>query len=431
MTSPNNSHKKTSHENSETDKNTPEKQNSLLAGIIERATKSGIGRKKLNPSAVESAVAKNMADIHSNPTKLRLAFLGGGSFGTAMANLAARNGCDTTLWIRNKRTVKAMVKTQTNKKYLPGYKLDDRLKYSHDLAASVKDKDIIFIAVPGLAFRETLKNIAPFISGQSIVSLTKGMEKDTFAMMSDIIKEVLPEVNFGVMSGPNLAIEIMKNMPSATVIASESEPLRHAVQAALHSAFFRVFASDDVKGVELGGALKNIYAIAMGMAAAYDVGENTKAMILTRALAEMSRFGVEAGANPLTFLGLSGVGDLYATCSSELSRNYRIGNMLGRGMSIDVAVKKLGQTAEGVNTIQQVHEKATKEGIYMPITHALYAVIYEDKAALGVALHLMEAGFRSDVEFVMAHDHSNAALTAQMKTSSDSTDDESGDTDSK
>ncbi|WLG14825.1 NAD(P)H-dependent glycerol-3-phosphate dehydrogenase [Psychrobacter cibarius] len=430
MTSPNDSNKDISSDNTEVNTNAPEKQNSLLAGIIERATKSGIGRKKLNPSAVESAVAKNMADIHSNPTKLRLAFLGGGSFGTAMANLAARNGCDTTLWVRNKRTVKAMVKTQTNKKYLPGYKLDDSLKYSHDLAAAVKDKDIVFIAVPGLAFRETLKNIAPFISGQSIVSLTKGMEKDTFAMMSDIIKDELPEVNFGVMSGPNLAIEIMKNMPSATVIASESEPLRHAVQAALHSAFFRVFASDDVKGVELGGALKNIYAIAMGMAAAYDVGENTKAMILTRALAEMSRFGVEAGANPLTFLGLSGVGDLYATCSSELSRNYRIGNMLGRGMSIEAAVKKLGQTAEGVNTIQQVHEKATKQGIYMPITHALYAVIYEDKAALGVALHLMEAGFRSDVEFVMAHDHSNAALTAQMKSSSDSIDDESGDTDS-
>lgn len=424
MTSSNDSNKNISSDNNEMDTNAPEKQNSLLAGIIERATKSGIGRKKLNPSAVESAVAKNMADIHSNPTKLRLAFLGGGSFGTAMANLAARNGCDATLWVRNKRTVKAMVKTRTNKKYLPGYRLDDRLKYSHDLAAAVKDKDIIFIAVPGLAFRETLKNIAPFVSGQSIVSLTKGMEKDTFAMMSDIIKDELPEVNFGVMSGPNLAIEIMKNMPSATVIASESEPLRHAVQAALHSAFFRVFASDDVKGVELGGALKNIYAIAMGMAAAYDVGENTKAMILTRALAEMSRFGVEEGANPLTFLGLSGVGDLYATCSSELSRNYRIGNMLGRGMSIDAAVKKLGQTAEGVNTIQQVHEKATREGIYMPITHALYAVIYEDKAALGVALHLMEAGFRSDVEFVMAHDHSNAALTAQMKTSSDSAKDD-------
>lgn len=427
MTSPNDSNKDNNSANNEAGNNTSEKQNGMLAGILERASKSGIGRKKSTPSPVESAVAKDMAEIHSNPTKLRLAFLGGGSFGTAMANLAARNGCDATLWVRNKRTVKAMAKTQTNKKYLPGYKLDDRLKYSHDLAATVKDKDIIFIAVPGLAFRETVKNIAPLISGQSIVSLTKGMEKDTFAMMSDIIKEVLPEVNFGVMSGPNLAIEIMKNMPSATVIASESEPLRHAVQAALHSAFFRVFASDDVRGVELGGALKNIYAIAMGMAAAYEVGENTKAMILTRALAEMSRFGVEEGANPLTFLGLSGVGDLYATCSSELSRNYRIGNMLGRGMSIDAAVKKLGQTAEGVNTIQQVHEKATKAGIYMPITHALYAVIYEDKAALGVALHLMEAGFRSDVEFVMAHDHSNAALTAHMKNSSNSAKDSTKD----
>ncbi|KRU22261.1 NAD(P)H-dependent glycerol-3-phosphate dehydrogenase [Psychrobacter piscatorii] len=427
MTSPNDSNKNNNSANNEAGNNTSEKQNGMLAGILERASKSGIGRKKSTPNPVESAVAKDMAEIHSNPTKLRLAFLGGGSFGTAMANLAARNGCDATLWVRNKRTVKAMAKTQTNKKYLPGYKLDDRLKYSHDLAATVKDKDIIFIAVPGLAFRETVKNIAPLISGQSIVSLTKGMEKDTFAMMSDIIKEVLPEVNFGVMSGPNLAIEIMKNMPSATVIASESEPLRHAVQAALHSAFFRVFASDDVRGVELGGALKNIYAIAMGMAAAYEVGENTKAMILTRALAEMSRFGVEEGANPLTFLGLSGVGDLYATCSSELSRNYRIGNMLGRGMSIDAAVKKLGQTAEGVNTIQQVHEKATKAGIYMPITHALYAVIYEDKAALGVALHLMEAGFRSDVEFVMAHDHSNAALTAHMKNSSNSAKDNTKD----
>lgn len=392
-----------------------DKQNGLLSGIIGRATKTARPRRKLDPSAVEVDVEKNMPQLPKDPTKLRLAVLGGGSFGTAMANLAARNGCDTTLWVRNKRTVKSMAKLNMNKKYLPGHKLDERLKYSHDLETAVKDKDIIFLAVPSMAFRQTLKNIKPFITGQALVSLTKGMEKDTFALMSDIIREELPEVNFGVMSGPNLAVEIMQNMPSATVIASDSELLRHAVQAALHSAFFRVFASDDIRGVELGGALKNIYAIAMGMAAAYDVGENTKAMLLTRALAEMSRFGVETGANPLTFLGLSGVGDLYATCGSELSRNYRIGNMLGRGMSIDAAIKKLGQTAEGVNTIQQVHEKASKEGIYMPITHALYAVIYEDKGALGVALNLMEAGFRSDVEFVMPHDHSNADLRAQMQ----------------
>lgn len=374
-----------------------EKASKLFADVIEKAVKKS---KPDTPAVLETELDHQFAN---EPAPLKIAVLGGGSFGTAMANLSSKNGCEVTLWVRDKRSVKSMQKTHINKKYLPDHKLDERLQFTHDLQAAVKGKDLIFVAVPSSAFRETLQKIAPFISAQAIVSLTKGMEKDTFALMSDVIADELPNVAFGVMSGPNLAKEIMNNMPSATVIASQSAALRLAVQTALHSAFFRVFASDDLIGVELGGALKNIYAIAMGMAAAYDIGENTKAMILTRALAEMSRFGVQAGANPLTFLGLSGVGDLYATCSSTLSRNYQIGNMLGRGMSLDQAIKKLGQTAEGINTIQQVNEKAMKEGIYMPITHALHDIIYEDKAPLGVALNLMEAGFRSDVEFVMPH----------------------------
>lgn len=374
-----------------------EKASKLFADVIEKAVKKS---KPDTPAVLETDLDNQLAN---QPTPLKIAVLGGGSFGTAMANLSSKNGCEVTLWVRDKRSVKSMQKTHINKKYLPDHKLDERLQFTHDLQAAVKGKDLIFVAVPSAAFRETLQKIAPFISAQAIVSLTKGMEKDTFALMSDVIADELPNVAFGVMSGPNLAKEIMNNMPSATVIASQSAALRLAVQTALHSAFFRVFASDDLIGVELGGALKNIYAIAMGMAAAYDIGENTKAMILTRALAEMSRFGVQAGANPLTFLGLSGVGDLYATCSSTLSRNYQIGNMLGRGMSLDQAIKKLGQTAEGINTIQQVNEKAMKAGIYMPITHALHDIIYEDKAPLGVALNLMEAGFRSDVEFVMPH----------------------------
>lgn len=374
-----------------------EKASKLFADVIEKAVKKS---KPDTTTVLETDLDNQLAN---QPAPLKIAVLGGGSFGTAMANLSSKNGCEVTLWVRDKRSVKSMQKTHINKKYLPDHKLDERLQFTHDLQAAVKGKDLIFVAVPSSAFRETLQKIAPFISAQAIVSLTKGMEKDTFALMSDVIADELPNVAFGVMSGPNLAKEIMNNMPSATVIASQSAALRLAVQKALHSAFFRVFASDDLIGVELGGALKNIYAIAMGMAAAYDIGENTKAMILTRALAEMSRFGVKAGANPLTFLGLSGVGDLYATCSSTLSRNYQIGNMLGRGMSLDQAIKKLGQTAEGINTIQQVNEKAMKEGIYMPITHALHDIIYEDKAPLGVALNLMEAGFRSDVEFVMPH----------------------------
>ncbi|WP_294035080.1 NAD(P)H-dependent glycerol-3-phosphate dehydrogenase [uncultured Moraxella sp.] len=380
----------------------------IIASIAELT-----GFKKKKSAELEATIQAKAKPATGSKT-LKFAFLGGGSFGTAMANLAAKNGCDATLWVRDKRTVKALQKTYVNKKYLPNHKLDDRLKFSHELEDAVRGVDVIFVAVPSSAFREILTQIRPFITHQAVVSLTKGMEKDTYALMSDIITDVLPEVNFGVMSGPNLAVEIMDNMPSATVIASESEPLRKAVQTALHSAFFRVFASVDVKGVELGGALKNIYAIAMGMAAAYEVGENTKAMLLTRALAEMSRFGVAVGADPLTFLGLSGVGDLYATCSSTLSRNYRVGYMLGQGISLEQAVKKLGQTAEGVNTIAQVHTRSKELGVYMPITHALHAVLYEDKSALGVALNLMETGFRSDVEFVLPHDESNVRLSQEF-----------------
>lgn len=385
-----------------------DKATKLISEVLEKRKKTKAEQADSQTSGQTNSdkdgkTAKDLVNS-SSATPLSIAVLGGGSFGTAMANLASKNGCNVTLWVRDKRTVKALQKTHINKKYLPDHKLDERLQFSAELNEAIKNTDIIFVAVPSSAFRETLQKIAPLITSQAVVSLTKGMEKDTFALMSDIIEQELPNVAFGVMSGPNLAKEIMNNMPSATVIASTSETLRHAVQKALHSAFFRVFASDDVIGVELGGALKNIYAIAMGMASAYDIGENTKAMILTRALAEMSRFGVQAGANPLTFLGLAGVGDLYATCSSTLSRNYQIGNMLGRGVSLEQAVKKLGQTAEGINTIEQVNEKAKKDGIYMPITHALYDIIYQDKAPLGVALNLMEAGFRSDVEFVMPHE---------------------------
>jgi len=257
--------------------------------------------------------------------------------------------------------------------------------------------------VPSHSFRSVLRQIAPYISGQVVVSLTKGIEADTFALMSDIIRAELPNVAYGVLSGPNLAKEIMAGMPAGTVIASESEALRNVVHQALASALFRVFANTDVHGVELGGALKNIYAVAMGMGAAYHVGENTRSMLLTRALAEMSRFAVRLGANPLTFLGLSGVGDLFATCSSPLSRNYQIGLALGQGKTLEEAVTALGQTAEGINTIIQVRAQAKALDVYMPITNALYEVIHEGKPPLGIALSLMQNGHRSDVEFVLPH----------------------------
>ena len=336
-------------------------------------------------------------------TALRITVLGGGSFGTAMANLAVRNGCDTMIWIRDQDAADGINRSHINKRYLPDFNLETGLRAVCDIEEAVCDRDIILVAIPSHSFRNVLKQISPFITSQAVVSLTKGIEADTFSFMSDIIREELPEVPYGVLSGPNLAKEIMAGMPSGTVIASHSELVRYAVQHALHSALFRVFGSDDVHGVELGGALKNIYAVAMGMAVAYNIGENTKSMIITRALAEMSRFAVELGANPLTFLGLSGVGDLFATCNSPLSRNYQIGYALGSGKTLEQATKELGQTAEGINTIVQVRKRAQELDVYMPITNALYEVIFENAPALNIALALMKNGHRSDVEFVLPH----------------------------
>lgn len=335
--------------------------------------------------------------------KLKITVIGGGSFGTAMANLAAKNNCDTTLWIRDAEVAKEINKTHINVRYLPDFKLDTRLNVSADLAFAVQGSDLILLTIPSQAFRGVLQQIKPLITSQAVISLTKGIEAKTFKLMSEIIREELPETLYGVLSGPNLATEIMAGMPAGSVIASHSEQVRFALQTALHSANFRIFASDDVHGVELGGALKNIYAVAMGMAAAHHIGENTRSMILTRALAEMSRFAVCLGANPLTFLGLSGVGDLFATCTSPLSRNYRVGFALGEGKTLEQATKELGQTAEGINTIIQVRQRAEELGVYMPITNALYEVVFEQAPPMHVALSLMENGYRSDVEFVLPH----------------------------
>lgn len=352
---------------------------------------------------VETAFPELVEQQKPKPIQLKIAVLGGGSFGTAIANTATRNGCETTLWIRNAETAQEINRTHINKKYLPDFELEHALHVCSSLEEAVTGKDLIFVAIPSHSFRAVLQAIRPYISSQAVISLTKGIEADSFNFMSEIIHDELPEVPYGVLSGPNLAKEIIQGMPAGTVVASGSEMVRFAVQDALHSAFFRVFASDDVHGVELGGALKNIYAVAMGMAVAHNVGENTRSMILTRALAEMSRFAVKLGANPLTFLGLSGVGDLFATCNSALSRNYQVGFALGKGKSLEQAVQELGQTAEGINTIIQVKKRASELDVYMPITNALYEVIFEQAPALNIAMALMKNGHRSDVEFVLPH----------------------------
>lgn len=335
-------------------------------------------------------------------SQFKVAVLGGGSFGTVIANLAASNGHATTLWLRDPQQLADMRETHENTRYLPGFQLSPDLQFSDDLLATVGAADLIFVSIPSKAFRSVLKAARPALRpGQMLVSTTKGIEKDSFALMSEILREESGLERIGVISGPNLAKEIMARQLAGTVIASHDEDLRDAVHAVLSSPFFRVFSNTDIYGVELSGALKNIYAVASGMAAAHKLGENARAMLLTRSLAEMSRFAVHLGANPLTFLGLAGVGDLIATCSSSLSRNFQVGLAIGQGQTLEEIVEELEQTAEGINTIQMVKHKADELGIRMPLVSGLYEIIFNGRSLYDVVLAMMLSSQSSDVEFVL------------------------------
>ncbi len=333
---------------------------------------------------------------------LSVTVLGGGSFGTVIADMIASKGQPATLWMRDAARADEINSQRENTRYLPGVKLAAPLTATADLKQALTGADVVFISIPSQSFRSVVQMAKPYLTAQQIVvSTTKGIEADTFSLMSQILAEELPDNPIGVLSGPNLAKEVAQRQLTATVIASEDEAVRTAIQAVLHCAYFRVYASTDMYGVELGGTLKNIYAIASGLSAALGMGENTKSMLMTRSLAEMSRFAVQLGANPMTFLGLAGVGDLIVTCSSPLSRNYRVGYALGEGKSLAQAVESLGEVAEGVNTLRYVKEKADAIGVYMPLVFGLYEVVFNHAPVSDVAKSMMLNVQSSDVEFVL------------------------------
>jgi glycerol-3-phosphate dehydrogenase (NAD(P)+) len=332
----------------------------------------------------------------------KIAVLGGGSFGTAIANIMAANGHDVCLWLRNQPRADEINTDHINSEYLPGFPLQPSLKADTNLAACVTGCDIVFMAVPSKSSREVARIVAAHIKpGVILISTTKGIEHNGFKLMSQVLAEEVPQARIGVLSGPNFAKEIVANEITGTVIASNDDALNEIVQALLHSGTFRVYASSDVFGVELGGALKNVYAIMSGMASGLGIGQNTISMLLTRSLAEMSRFAVQKGADPMTFLGLAGVGDLIATCMSPLSRNYRVGFQLGEGKDLDQIVADLGQVAEGVNTLKLLKEQADEMKVYMPLVSGLYEIIYNKKSIDEVVGTLMFAEQNRDVEFAV------------------------------
>jgi glycerol-3-phosphate dehydrogenase (NAD(P)+) len=329
-----------------------------------------------------------------------IAVLGGGSFGTAIANLLGENGQPVLHWMRDPEQAEAIRLTGENPRYLKGIKVHPGVQPVTDLAATLQACQLVFVALPSSALRQALQPVAGLLSGKLLISTTKGIEAQSFLLMSQILEDIAPQARIGVLSGPNLAREVAEHALTASVIASEDEDLCQQVQAALHGRTFRVYASGDRFGVELGGALKNVYAIIAGMAAAMGMGENTKSMLITRALAEMTRFAVKLGANPMTFLGLAGVGDLIVTCSSAKSRNYQVGFALGEGLGLDEAVERLGEVAEGVNTLRVLKAKAEELEVYMPLVAGLHAILFEGRTLDQVIGALMSGDPKTDVDFI-------------------------------
>lgn len=328
--------------------------------------------------------------------------LGGGSFGTTLAHLIAVRGLPVSLWLRDEQAAESMRRDRVNARYLPDLVLHPDLRITTDLQAAVSAARLVLLAIPSSAFRSVLRQIGPVLDGKGVVSLTKGIEQPGFRLMSQVVEEEAPGARVAVLSGPNLAKEIAAGALTASVVASKDQALCAEVQQVLGSRTLRIYASQDRLGVELGGALKNVYAIISGMAAALGMGENTRAMLITRALAEMTRFAVHMGADPLTFLGLAGVGDLIVTCVSPQSRNYQVGFALGSGQSLEESVARLGQVAEGVNTLKVLREKAEEEGVYMPLVAGLHAILFENRTLEQVIGQLMSAEQKQDIDFTRA-----------------------------
>ena len=329
-----------------------------------------------------------------------ISVLGGGSWGTVLAYLASLNGNQVNLWMRDNDLAEEINNTRTNKRYLPNLDLGKNITATSQIE-DIKESDLIIFCVPSDAFRDVSLLASSFINENTfLVTATKGVEKDDFSLMSKILEEYYSKNLIGILSGPNLAEEIANHHLSGTVIASKHKILRDEVIQNLSTDFFRIYENDDPYGVEMGGALKNIYAIACGIADGLNSGENTIGMIMTRGLGEMSRLATDLGANPQTFLGLAGVGDLITTCASPLSRNHQFGKYIGEGLSVEEAKQKIGQTIEGLKTLKVVKNISDKHGVEMPIVDSLYKIIYKGTNLDGSIQNVLGQDMIKDVEFI-------------------------------
>jgi glycerol-3-phosphate dehydrogenase (NAD(P)+) len=321
-----------------------------------------------------------------------VAVLGGGSWGSVLASMVAQNAREVRVWVRDEGLAREMNSNHVNSRYLPDFRLPERLKaYSEIERVLNGEPSLVIWALPSKVTRELARQFAPYFRGSELIlHATKGIEDGTMKRISQILTEELPIRRVGVISGPNLATEISRGEPSATVVASRFIEVVEAGEYLLKTPYFRVYPGSDVAGVEWAGTLKNVYALASGMLDALSYGQNARALLLTRGLAEMVRFGKVMGAQEATFLGLAGVGDLFATCNSALSRNYRVGKAFAEGAALDVILKELKLTAEGVRTTQIVSDFAKERNLDLPIAEAVRQILYENAPVKHVLRELME-----------------------------------------
>jgi glycerol-3-phosphate dehydrogenase (NAD(P)+) len=313
----------------------------------------------------------------------KVCIIGGGSWGSAMAIHLGKLKVETNLWIREKEIYEEMVRTGENKTFLPGIPIPESVSPFVDLKDAIRNTEVIFIAVPSRFCRQMYTDMAPLLKAdQCIVSLTKGIEEDSLKRMSEVMDEIFPAIirsRIAVLSGPSFAREVAESHPTAVVIASENLELAKQIQALLSGLYFRAYSSDDIIGVELAGACKNVIAIATGISDSLGFGSNSMAGLVTRGLAEMTRLGVSLGAKQETYAGLAGIGDLVLTCTGKLSRNRFVGSELGKGKNIKKIISGMKMIAEGITTTLSVCQLARMENVEMPISEQVFCVLYEGK----------------------------------------------------
>jgi glycerol-3-phosphate dehydrogenase (NAD(P)+) len=311
----------------------------------------------------------------------RIAILGAGGWGTALAALWAKNGKPLTLWGHNPERVESLRQTRENSNYLPGVRLPDSVEVTSELRDCAGCSLVVFV-IPSMAFRAIARRFSEVVTNKQsiLLSCTKGIEHGSGMRMSQILGETLPNHIVAVLSGPNLAVEVARELPTATVLGCTDVECAEELQAHLGSSRFRIYSSDELVGIELGGALKNVFALPAGVSDGFGLGDNSKAALVTRSLAELLRLGTAMGGNPRTFYGLSGAGDLIATCFSQHSRNRKVGERLGRGESLAEITSSMKMVAEGIPTAKSAYDCARKLNIETPIIDQVYAVLYEGKA---------------------------------------------------